>query len=135
MMDNYAQEIHDLHQFFEDYLVGRRSHDPMTRFTGVTDDHFTIVGSDGTVMNRDAIIGYVRDNYSKRPNFSIWTEQVSLRQHLNGILIVTYEEWQTIDSVTTVRTSTVAFAEDDQQPNGLRWLHVHESGLRTVRED
>lgn len=134
-MENHAkeiQEIQELHQFFEDYLSGKIASEPMTRFENSMDSSFTIITSDGAIIDRDGIIGYVRDAHNQRPNFRIWTENVTLCQDFGGLLIVTYEEWQTNDGITTSRTSTVVFKENATQPNGLIWLHVHESGLKTV---
>ena len=131
-MENYAQEIHDLHQFFEDYLSGKIEPGPMERFESVLDEGFTIIVSDGAIMNRDDIVGYVRDSHAQRPSFRIWTENVILRHHIGEVMLVSYEEWQTINDTTTCRTSTVAFKEDATLPNGVRWLYVHESGLKEV---
>lgn len=131
-MEAYAQEIHDLHQFFQGYLLGEIAPDLMERFETVTDTGFTIVTADGAVIDRDGIATYIRDGHGSRPEFTIWTENVALKQHVGDILIVTYEEWQTIKGVTTSRTSTVVFKEDASLPNGLRWLHVHESGLKEI---
>lgn len=131
-MQNYEKEIKDLHQFFEDYLSGKVDATILTPFTTVLDDNFTIVGDNGAIMNRDDIVTYVRDGYNQRPDFSIWTENVALKHHVNGILVATYEEWQGNEGVTTSRTSTVLFKEDATMRNGLIWLHVHESGLKEV---
>lgn len=131
-MQLYEQEIHDLHQFFQAYLLGDIAPELMQRFEDVTDENFTIVTAEGVVIDREGIARYIREGHASRPNFRIWTENVSLKQHIGDILIVTYEEWQTINDVTTSRTSTVVFKEDSTLPNGLRWLHVHESGLKEV---
>lgn len=131
-MEAYAQEIHDLHHFFQGYLLGEIAPELMERFESVTDSGFTIVTADGAVIDREGITNYIRDGHGSRPEFTIWTENVVLKQRVGDILIVTYEEWQTIKGVTTSRTSTVVFKEDASLPNGLCWLHVHESGLKEV---
>lgn len=134
-MQNYEQEIHDLHQFFQAYLLGDIDPELMERFEDVTDTNFTIVTAEGVVIDREGITQYIRDGHGSRPNFRIWTENVSLKQQFDTVLIVTYEEWQTINHVTTSRTSTVVFKVDSNLPNGLRWLHVHESGLKEVERE
>jgi len=131
-MQNFAKEIKDLHQFFEDYLSGKLPADDLTPFESVLDSGFTIVTSDGAVMTYDDIVGYVRDGHNQRPDFTIWTENVALKQHVNGMVVATYEEWQRINGVTTSRTSTVVFKEDADARNSVIWLHVHESGLKEV---
>lgn len=131
-MENYAKEIQDLHHFFENYLSGKIAPETIDRFQSSMDSSFTIITSDGSVMNRDNIADYVRNAHNQRLNFRIWTENVVLRQHSGDVMLVSYEEWQTIDDTTTSRTSTVAFKEDATLPNGLIWLYVHESGLKTV---
>lgn len=133
-MQNYEQEIHDLHQFFQGYLLGEIAPELMDRFSSVTDANFTIVTAEGAVIDRQGIEDYIRNAHASRPEFTIWTENVALKQHIGDMLIVTYEEWQTIKAVTTSRTSTVVFQEDASLRNGLRWLHVHESGLKEVEK-
>ncbi|MEM9954746.1 MAG: hypothetical protein AAF846_24275 [Chloroflexota bacterium] len=131
-MQNYEREIRDLHQFFQDYFLGLIQKTDITRFATCLADGFTIVFSNGNHLSRTAIIDAVRDGYGQHNNCHIWIENVQLRQHIHEVLIVTYEEWQTLNDVTTKRTSTVTFLEDSSKPNDLAWLHVHESGLKEV---
>lgn len=133
-MENYEKEIKDLHQFFEDYALGISQRTDVTRFANVLDDQFVIVASSGNIATRIQSIDIIKSGYGQRDSFKIWIENVVLRQHIHDIFIVTYEEWQTIDDVTTKRMSTVIFQEDESKPNELIWLHVHESGLQEVAE-
>jgi hypothetical protein len=131
-MEKYVKEIRDLHQYFQDYLLGNIDAESMDYFDRVIDTSFTIVTDDGGILDFDGIKDYVRNMYGQRSHFRIWTENVTLKQHIGNVMVVTYEEWQTIDDTSTVRVSTGIFREDADAPNGLVWLHVHESGYRTV---
>ncbi|MGB7337286.1 MAG: hypothetical protein WBC91_00225 [Phototrophicaceae bacterium] len=131
-MTNYEKEIKDLHQFFEDYFVGRIPASAVTRFETSVAEGFHLVEASGKIINREEIIAMMHGGYRHRDNCKIWIENTQLRQQHGDLLIVSYEEWQTIDAITTSRTSTVVFRDDDTQPNGLIWLYVHESGLKDV---
>jgi hypothetical protein len=48
---------------------------------------------------------------------------------VGDILLVTYEEWQQSGDQTTARLSTALFRDKPDAPNGLEWLHVHETWL------
>lgn len=131
-MLNYDKEIKDLHQFFEDYFVGRIPSDAVVRFETALAQDFHLINADGSIVNRDEIIAMMHGGYKHRDNCKIWIENTQLRSKQGDIAIVSYEEWQTIDDITTSRTSTVVFRDDATQENGLIWLHVHESGLKPV---
>ena len=126
------KEIVELHDFFAAYFRGELEKEAIKRFTDVLAPHFLIVDSLGTVSTRVETIQAVESMHNRRPEMRIWIENVVVRPRGGRALIVTYEEWQTIGEKTTMRYSTVIFVERGTLPNGLQWLHVHESGLRTV---
>ena len=52
--------------------------------------------------------------------------------HQFGYLVLaTYEELQDNDSQVNSQLSTVLFQQALTTPNGLRWLHVHETRINT----
>ncbi|MFX0092506.1 MAG: hypothetical protein ACFFBD_12150 [Candidatus Hodarchaeota archaeon] len=44
--------------------------------------------------------------------------------------MTTYEEWQEIDGQTIARLSTALFRKCFDAPNGVEWLHAHETWLQ-----
>lgn len=45
----------------------------------------------------------------------------------------TYEEWQTTGGVATGRLSTAVMRSVPGFPNGLAWVHLHETRLPDIR--
>lgn len=131
MHDAVAKEIAELHQFFQDYFRGVIDPVAISRFVDAMGDGFTIINSAGHIADRTTIINVIRNAHNQRHNIKIWTENHQIRQIKEGLIVATYEEWQTTDE-TTQRQATVVFQQDEAAPNGLLWLHVHESGLRVV---
>ncbi|MEL6308673.1 MAG: hypothetical protein AAFQ52_11065 [Chloroflexota bacterium] len=132
LAERAGKEIVELHDFFAAYFRGDLEKEAITRFTDVLAPLFLIVDSMGTVSTREETINAIESTYGKRPDIRIWIENIRARARNGRALIVHYEEWQTINGTTTMRHSTVIFAEREGLPNGLQWLHVHESGLRNI---
>lgn len=131
---NYAEEIRELHQFFQDYFSGALPAEAISRFVETLADDFALVDASGRTTTRETIVDVIRGLHGHRPEVKIWIEQPQLRYDLGDVLVATYEEWQTDAGRTTQRWSTVVLERADGLPNGLRWLHVHESGLHTVED-
>lgn len=132
---SYAKEIEDLHQFFQDYFSGKLPAEAIERFINTLDTEFALVNASGNTADRHTIIDAIRQAHAQRPDIKIWIEQPHLRHESGDLLVATYEEWQTLAGKTTQRQSTVIFERDETLPNGLRWLHVHESGLKIIEGD
>ena len=46
---------------------------------------------------------------------------------IDELALATYEEWQEIDGKINARLSTVLLRAKADAPNGVEWLHVHET--------
>lgn len=136
MASHYEKEIIDLHQYFEDWFTGKleQSEANAARVDTVLAEDFHIITSDGRITPRSILSPTLYAAHGRQTDFRIWIENVMLRQQIEDMAIVTYEEWQTVNSTTTKRTSTVIFRAEKNAPNGLIWLHVHESGLQVVAD-
>ncbi|MCR9247402.1 MAG: DUF1080 domain-containing protein [bacterium] len=130
-----AREIVELHQFFEDWFAGRipANDETFARFADVLHPEFHIVGTSGKVLDRAAILEFVRRGHGRSAGAAtpsvIEVRNVQWRSSLDGGHVLTYEEWQGQGHADSGRTSTVLFRRDPAAPNGLRWLHVHETRL------
>ncbi len=129
----FKKEIVELHQFFQDWFNGTIPNDEATfaRFANVLDASFAIVSPAGKLATRDALLSGLHKAYahSEQNPGRIWIENVVVRQEEAGFILVTYEEWQSFNDVTNGRYSTVIFIPSANSPNGLHWLHVHETWL------
>jgi hypothetical protein len=61
----------------------------------------------------------------------IWIRNIQVLHQYDDLLLSSYEEWQEIDGMVTTRLSSVLFKQVGIHPNGLLWLHVHETWVNT----
>ena len=128
----YEDEVIELHQFFQDWFNGTLALtiENFARFTEVLSEDFIIVGPNGKVTERAPLVNDLMDAHNSRLKLKIWIENFQLRHREGHITVATYEEWQQLaDGETTTRLSTVVFREEAGTPNGVVWVHVHETWL------
>lgn len=125
-------EVIELHQFFQDWFNGelQPTAENYARFADVLSADFIIVGPDGNITEREPLIAGLRSAHNSQSDFKIWIENFQFRHQEGNVAVATYEEWQTAaEGETNARLSTVVFREEAGMPNGVVWLHVHETWL------
>lgn len=125
-------EIVELHDFFQGWLGGTLPNTDAVyaRLVDTMAAEFSIVTPGGVQIPRAVLLEQLRAAYGSRPGWTIWIENAAVRYQQNGVIIATYEEWQRhADGTITGRLSTVVFSEQADTPNGVRWVHVHETWL------
>ncbi|MFQ5973360.1 MAG: hypothetical protein ACE5Q3_13605 [Alphaproteobacteria bacterium] len=128
-------EVEDLHRFFVEWMSGSlpRTREAFARVTDVIAPGFLIVSPAGVVTERAPLIAELDAAHGRRVNpqapFRIWIEKYRRRHPMGDLALVTYEEWQSLAGVTTARISTALFRRKAGTPNGVEWLHVHETWL------
>ena len=129
MEQQCAREIKELHAFFVAWFTGAipRTDANFARFIGAITLDFALISPGGALLEREALVTWVWDAHGSRSRFKIWIENFHLRRQLGGMAVATYEEWQETDDGVTARLSTAVFLADARTPNGVRWLHVHET--------
>ena len=140
LIDASRREIIELHQFFDDWFVGRieQTDEVFDRFAGVMAPDFTIVSPDGHLTERAPLVdrlwgahGFQRGQDS---TFGIRVEKVTVRPVGDGLYLATYEEWQKSGAGDRGRQSSTLLRRADDAPNGLEWLYVHETWLPDTPE-
>ncbi len=126
------REIVELHQFFEDWLSGKVPKDKKTfaRFTDATALSMNLVSTDGQIFGHAQLVDWIYNAHGSEPGFALWVEAIEPRGAFDSVALLTYEEWQDRTTGRTVRQSTVLFEKDQNAPNGVRWLHVHETYMK-----
>jgi hypothetical protein len=51
------------------------------------------------------------------------------------MLLATYEEWQVIEGETRGRLSTALFRNREGTPNGIEWVHLHETWMSDSKSE
>jgi hypothetical protein len=132
LRDRCETEIVGLHRFFVRWYRGEldATGEDFARVSDVLTEDFRMVNPDGVVVARSELLTGLRRNHGSRSeSFDIRIENVSYRPVGRSAAAVTYEEWQTEGGRARGRVSTAIFREHSSTPNGVEWLHVHETWL------
>jgi hypothetical protein len=131
MQAPYEREIHELHQFFQAWFSGSipQTEANFARVTAALAPTFGLISPDGTLAEYATVIDWLRGGYGTRPGFRLWVEEVALRHQQGDLILATYVERQQIGEQTNARLSSALFQQDAAAPNGVVWLHVHETWL------
>lgn len=131
------REVEDLHHFFEDWFNGKveNTDGAYARFADVLAEGFVIVSPNGQLQDRQAVIDGLRSAYAPEGTepVRIWVEGFELRRRIpteaGDVAVVTYEEWIQRGENRRGRVSTAILRQREGTPNGIEWLHVHETWL------
>lgn len=127
------REIDELHDFFEDWFNGdiEQSSETFERFESVIAPGFVLIDLEGAAVPRDQLVPAIRDRWGHRDEqdepIAIDTDAIELLRSEGELHLVTYIEHQRVGDSSNDRRSSVLFRESDGAPNGLEWLHVHET--------
>jgi hypothetical protein len=122
----FAEEIADLHGFFDDWFAGRAGRN-ISEFADRLDPGFTIVNPHGEVVGKEALVGVFQQRFGAYA-VAITTSGATLAM-TEPVLLGTYEEHRRTGDEMTRLIATVAMVVDEQTPTGYRWLSVHETWI------
>ena len=129
------REVEELHEFFEQWFLGKleATDENFGRFADVMHEQFEIVAPDGTRTPRESLLRRLRQAHGfqagQSETYRIRVENVAVRDAAERVHIVTYEEWQRTGAGDKGRISTAVMRDREGRPNGLEWLHVHETWM------
>jgi len=139
--DPIAKEIIELHEFFEDWFRGDCKNTDNVfekRLMSRMDIDFYIVLPSGDCFYGEQFWPEMRKAHGTNPDFKI-----SLRNFVRKLqigrktVVANYEEWQkdaaNSKPANNGRVSTAVFVSDSKAPNGVKWVHVHETWLPKKR--
>lgn len=128
MSDHVANEVIDLHRFFQAWFTGsvEKTRKEYARFADTMADGMFMIPPGGNVMKRDdALEIFWQLHGANDPTFKIEVKNIEIREVTDSLYLVTYEEWQQ----TPEETARVVTALLQDKPTGLQWLSAHESWL------
>lgn len=125
------KEVSELHGFFVAWMTAAvpRTEPVFSRVSTVLADDFLIVNPRGILTEQALLVVELEAAHGGRPGFEIWIEDYQFRRAAGALSLVTYQEWQRLSGATTARLSTALFRRRPGLPNGVEWLHVHETWL------
>ena len=133
LTDACLAEVHEFHEFVEAWLAGRATRDDETyeRAHAVLADDFEIVSPSGERRSRATLLDELEAAHGlhadSSPPFEVDVREVRHRYTAGELCLVGYEEWQRVDGDETGRVSSALFRRDETAPNGVEWLHLHET--------
>ena len=128
-------EVEALHAFFVRWLDAADPDPAMTpeRFTGAAAAGFRLIAPSGGVLDRRTVVDWLAASRASRGTrerpFRIWTEDIRAEAIVPGVCLVTYVERQDVPDGPNARRSTAVMVEQEGAPNGVAWLHVHETHI------
>ncbi|NQW12500.1 MAG: hypothetical protein HQ481_21760 [Alphaproteobacteria bacterium] len=130
------REIAELHVFFVDWFTGACADDDAifdARFTSRFDANALYVMPGGDVHAFASFAAKFQAAHGSNPNFGIHIRSVRSRALGEEQVLALYEELQrgakASEHAENARLTTAVFRQDATMPNGLKWLHLHETWL------
>ncbi|AUV82370.1 hypothetical protein C2R22_12550 [Salinigranum rubrum] len=130
LVEQCRREVDELHAFFELWFVGElpQQRTELRRFEGVLAEDFRMIQPSGLTRSRDGIVADVFDAHGAHEDVTVETSTFEPRV-VGETCLGTYEEWQTTGEERTGRVATVLFRRAEGTPNGVEWVHLHETWL------
>ncbi len=125
-----VNEVVDLHRFIERWLTGAvpATGEAFERMPSVLADGFVIVSPGGVITAREALLNEFHAAHGSRPEgFTVRIDDLRIRRNMGDLCVATYEEWHRDGREETARIATALFGPRDETPNGVEWLHLHET--------
>jgi len=125
----WQNEITELHDYFAAYLGGDIAEGNITPMTGALADEFSIVDPGGSIADKASVVAAIQGQHGKHPGLKMWITDFALLAESTEHVVARYIEHQDTPGGGNKRLSTVVFARNDERPNGLQWLTIHETWL------
>jgi len=130
-------EFDDFHGFINEWFRGECPENQELfeqRHASHLAEGFQIILPDGSVLDRDGLIGLIRGLYGKNPSFKKQIRNPQLRpMRCKGYLLVNYEEWQkgaaNFESPNHARQVSAVLRVEPGDPVRLKWLQIHETKM------
>jgi hypothetical protein len=132
MISRIENEIIELHQFFQDWYNNQlaATNENFARCKNVLAPEFSIIFPNGDKVLCQPLLERLQKAHNSHTNMRIWIEDIQVLHQIGDLVLATYQEWQEINGEVSIRLSSVLFQKAQSTPNGLLWLHVHETWIQ-----
>jgi hypothetical protein len=140
MDERCRAEVEQLHDFLQGWMGGTLQADPGTfrRLADVLASDFEMISPDGEPVSRDQMIAGLLPAHGvhagRSQRFRISITDYRGRAVGKDLHVATYREWQVVDGETRGRLSTALFRSRAGTPNGVEWVHLHETWIPASAE-
>lgn len=121
-------EVIRLHQFLVNWRTGAiaKNENTFKLLSEVLSSDFQVVSADGDIIGRTDLLQEIIKSYNTYEKGDLTVDINNFRLIRSGkTCLMTYKEWQRIESTTTARIATVVFRR--LKESRLEWVHVHET--------
>lgn len=122
-------EIEEMHEFIVNWFNGKAEQSVFYGFMSRFDNEVHYIGTDGSILDRKALVGYLSGAHGKASDFRIEIRDVKTHHVSDSYIVATYTEWQRNASFSerpeSGRRTTLVLS--NSKP--FRWLHIHETWL------
>jgi len=133
LADRAAQEIFELHVFFGEWLRPSAKAFDLGRLEQALDPDFRLIGPDGGIRDRAAVIGWIgAARGSRGPDFAIDVSGIRPVWQSAEAILLEYVEAQYGQGRTTRRLSTALLCLAPAAPCGVVWRHLQETWLQAA---
>ena len=128
------QEVVALHAFFQSWFRSGGEAPDFTECERALGPDFSMIGPDGQMHGRDAIIERLRRARGAYPaDFRIEVHHPAAIWTRGEAVLLEYTERQYRDGRTDARRSTALFLANAAAPRGVEWRHLQETWLEAPR--
>ncbi len=129
-----VEEVVDLHRFFAAWFRAELpdTDEAFHRFDRAMAPDFEMVVPSGARITRPDLVAGLRQahgSWREDAEASIEVRDAEARPLPEGLVLVSYEEWQRGDGGWKGRRSTALLRPSAAAPGGFLWLHVHETWI------
>ena len=124
---SWRKEVEELHEFFGKWYRSQVLKEAISRVSDVLADEFHIVTPEGHIIERDRLLQMLESRHGSMSDMEMQVEDIRLRFNEGGVIIVTYQEWGQTGKYSKRTMISAVLRSHPDKPNGLEWLHVHES--------
>ena len=124
-------EIKRLHEFFVEWFTAAIAQDEWERCHQVLAEDMVMISPSGAISNRSQLEEQLKAAYGSHSGkeFIIDIRNIHLILAEENWCMLTYEEWQLLDAVSTSRRSTALFRSKEDTPHGVEWVHLQETWM------
>lgn len=127
------RETAELHRFLQDWLrgVSPRTPEVFARMSGVMAPGLAVISPLGTVTRTPELLAEFEGLHgvlAGRP-FAVTVENAAHLHSVGDCTLISYEERHDLGGEVSARLATALLRARAGTPNGVEWLHVHETWL------